>query len=355
MTGVYIHVPFCMKKCSYCDFFSLKYTEEAAESFTKAVVRNLSQRIPSADTVYFGGGTPSLLTPKQIERILSCIDLAYNSEVTMECNPVTADKNTFLKIYAAGINRISLGVQSFTDKELSALGRLHNASQAEKAVWDLNAAKFDNISADIMLGIPYQTEKTLSKTLDKVLKLPINHISAYMLKVEEGTPLSQNKALLKKTADEEALADMYLMTCDKLKGAGFERYEISNFAKDGFECRHNLKYWHGENYIGIGPSAHSYVDGCRYSVPDDLQSFIESDMQNEIVTDENAGGHDERFMLEMRTSQGIAYSEYEDGEAIAEKAAPLISAGFLSEENGRLFLTDKGAVMSNDIIARLLG
>ena len=355
MTGVYIHVPFCLKKCPYCDFFSLKYSEEEAENYTKAVIRNLNKKMISADTVYFGGGTPSLLTPKQIDRILSCIDLAYSSEITMECNPVTSDKNAFLKIYAAGINRISLGVQSFSDRELSALGRRHTAAEAEKAILDISAAKFENISADIMLGIPYQTEKTLAKTFDRLLKLPVNHISAYMLKVENGTPLAKDSALLKKTADDETLADMYLMTCERLEAAGFGRYEISNFARENFECRHNLKYWRGENYIGIGPSAHSYIDGRRFSVPDDLRSFIESEEQNELITDETAGSHDERFMLEMRTSDGIAYSDYDDGGEIAKKAVPIIQAGLLAEENGRLFFTDRGAVVSNDIIARLLG
>lgn len=354
MTGVYIHVPFCLRKCSYCDFFSLKYSEEEAENYTKAVIRNLNKKMISADTVYFGGGTPSLLTAKQIDRILSCIDLAYSSEITMECNPATADKNAFLKIYAAGINRISLGVQSFSDKELTALGRLHTSAEAERAILDIRAAKFDNISADIMLGIPYQTEKTLAKTFDRLLKLPINHISTYMLKVENGTPLARDEALLKKTVNEDTLADMYLYTCERLDAADFGRYEISNFAKEGYECRHNLKYWRGENYIGIGPSAHSYIDGKRFSVPDDLRSFIEAEEQNELITDETAGSHDERFMLEMRTSEGIAYSDYEDGTEIAKKAAPMIEAGLLAEGDGRLFLTDKGAVVSNDIIARLL-
>ncbi|MGN0696027.1 MAG: radical SAM family heme chaperone HemW [Oscillospiraceae bacterium] len=354
MTGIYIHVPFCLRKCSYCDFYSVKFSEESAEAYTSAVIRNLRRYAPSADSVYFGGGTPTLLSPAQIGRVLNEIRLSDDAEVSMECNPKTADREKFAEYKSAGINRISVGVQSLIDRELSEVGRLHDSAEAVRCIGDIYSAGIDDISADIMLGLPYQTAETLTGTINGLLKLPVSHISAYMLTVEEGTPLSADDALLENIPDGDGLADLYLLTCDILEGAGFARYEISNFAKHGMECRHNLKYWKCEDYIGIGPAAHSCYKGKRYAVPRDIGAFIENDIQQEIVTDDEPLTEEERIMLALRLSVGIDPQEYSCTEQLIGRAEPLVKAGFLKKTNGRISLTDKGALVSNDIIVRLI-
>lgn len=347
-------MPFCLKKCSYCDFYSVKYSEESAEAYTNAVIRNLRRYAPSADSVYFGGGTPTLLSPVQIGKILNEIQLADNAEISMECNPKTADREKFSQYKAVGINRISVGVQSLNDRELFAVGRLHDSAGAVRCIEDIFAAGIENISADIMLGLPYQTAETLTDTINGLLRLPVSHISAYMLTVEEGTPLSADGALLESIPDSDGLADLYLLTCDILENAGFERYEISNFAKRGFECRHNLKYWQCGDYIGIGPAAHSCYKGKRFAVPRDIIGFIDNDIQQELVTDEEPLTEEERIMLALRLSDGILPDDYSCAQQLIKRAGPLIGAGFLEEKSGRIALTDKGALVSNDIIVRLI-
>lgn len=354
MAGIYIHVPFCLRKCSYCDFYSVIYSEESAEAYTSAVIRNLRRYAPSADSVYFGGGTPTLLSPSQIERILKEIDLSDNAEISMECNPKTADREKFSEYKSAGINRVSVGVQSLIDKELSAVGRLHDSAEAVRCIEDIFAAGIYNISADIMLGLPYQTAETLTETINGLLSLPVCHISAYMLTVEEGTPLSADNALLDNIPDGDGLADLYLLTCDILEKSGFERYEISNFAKHGSECRHNLKYWQCGDYIGIGPAAHSCYKGKRFAVPRDIRAFIDNDIQQEIITDDEPLTEEERIMLALRLSEGIDPFDYSCAERLIRRAEPLIRAGFLDNSSGRIALTDKGALVSNDIIVRLI-
>ncbi len=354
MIGIYIHVPFCVKKCSYCDFYSAPADESTKEKYVSAVIRNLKRYDITADTVYFGGGTPTLLSPSQTERILSVPKLSENAEISMECNPdtVTADKIKGFK--SAGINRFSVGIQSLDDKELKAVGRIHDSERAVKCIGDICNSGIENISADIMEGLPFQTEKTLSATLRRLVSLPLTHISAYMLKIEENTPLSKNRELIKHCADDEELADMYLLVCDHLEKNGFERYEISNFAKKGFECKHNLKYWLCGDYIGIGPAAHSCFGGKRFFVPKKTEEFITDKYQTEIISEKNPLDEEERLMLNLRISNGIDPDEFSFSEKIKKRAASLIKAGFLFENDGRISLTDKGALVSNEIIVELI-
>ncbi|MGN0691733.1 MAG: coproporphyrinogen-III oxidase family protein, partial [Oscillospiraceae bacterium] len=260
----------------------------------------------------------------------------------------------FADYKSAGINRISVGVQSLIDRELSAVGRLHNSVEAVRCIEDIFTAGIYNISADIMLGLPFQTADTLTETINGLLRLPICHISAYMLTVEEGTPLSADNRLLENIPDSDSLADLYLLTCDILEGAGCKRYEISNFAKHGSECRHNLKYWKCEDYIGIGPAAHSCYNGKRFAVPRDIRAFIENDIQQELTTDDEPLTEEERIMLALRLSEGICPDDYSCGERLLRRARPLIKGGFLKKSEGRIALTDKGALVSNDIIVRLI-
>ncbi len=349
--GLYIHVPFCVRKCRYCDFYSVTDLS-LTDLYTSAVIRNIKACGYSFDTVYFGGGTPSLLTPQQIGAILSAAVIAPNAEISMECNPNSVTENYLREVRLAGVNRLSFGVQSFDDNELKMLGRLHNSAQAIKAIETAKKVGFNNISADLMLAVSGQTFDSLRRSLDAVAKLPLTHISAYMLKVEEGTPLAADKKLLAQIPDEDDTADMYLEAVQKLGEAGFEQYEISNFARDGFECRHNLKYWRCEEYLGIGPAAHSFINGKRFACPKDLKKFIFSEIQDTITLDDG-GSAEEKAMLALRlTKEGLLLDEYPEAERRAEM---LIKGGLLKKEEGTLRLTPEGCLVSNQIICRLIG
>jgi oxygen-independent coproporphyrinogen-3 oxidase len=354
MTGIYIHIPFCLRKCSYCDFYSVRYSHRTADDYVNAVIRNLKRYNVKADTVYFGGGTPSLLSAEQIDRILNAADISPNAEISLECNPKTVDIQKISDYRSAGINRLSIGIQSLNDTELSAAGRLHNAADAVNTVLAAYKAGITNLSADLMLGLPFQTAASLENTLRDITKLPLRHISAYMLKIEENTPLAADRSLLANTADDDTLADMYDLTCEHLKTAGLYRYEISNFSVCGYECRHNLKYWHCEDYIGIGPAAHSCYKGRRYAVPRDIGQFIADEYQREEITDTAPCTEEERLMLGLRLSEGINTADYSAPAKLMKKAEPLEKGGFVTINTGIIALTDKGFPVSNEIICRLI-
>ncbi|MBP1561631.1 MAG: radical SAM family heme chaperone HemW [Oscillospiraceae bacterium] len=348
--GLYIHVPFCVRKCSYCDFYSVTDLS-LTDLYTAAVVRNITAADGYFDTVYFGGGTPSLLTANQICTILSAANIAPNPEISMECNPNSVTPDYLRDIRSVGVNRLSFGVQSFSSNELKMLGRLHNAEQAVSAILAAEKAGFCNISADLMLAISGQTFDSLRYNLDMISRLPLTHVSAYMLKVEEGTPLASDRDLLEKIPDEDDTAEMYLEAVHKLEESGFMQYEISNFAKSGYECRHNLKYWRCEEYLGIGPAAHSYIKPHRYFCPKSIEDFIAAPVQDKIVTDEG-GSMEERAMLALRlTREGISVNEYPQTERYADM---LIKSGYVKKEQDRLKLTPEGCLVSNEIISRLI-
>lgn len=345
--GLYIHVPFCVRKCRYCDFYSvtdLSLTEE----YANAVIRNISALDCVFDTVYFGGGTPSLLTAEQLSKILSVVKTVTNAEISIECNPNSVTENYLKDIHSVGVNRLSFGVQSFCNTELKMLGRLHTSAEAVSAIMSARSAGFENISADIMLAVSGQTKESLSQTLDILGTLPLTHVSAYMLKLEEGTPLASDESLLAKIPDEDMTAEMYLLAVQRLDSMGFEQYEISNFAKKGFECAHNLKYWHCEEYYGIGPAAHSFVNGERYCCPKSVEKFISAEKQEKIFL-EKGGGESEKAMLSLRlTREGIpAQKLSEEGRKNAEI---LVQKGLMKKENDSFGLTPEGCLVSNRII-----
>ncbi|MDE6745565.1 MAG: radical SAM family heme chaperone HemW, partial [Oscillospiraceae bacterium] len=334
----------------YCYFFSA--ASKNTDEYVGAGIRNIKAAGRKYDTVYFGGGTPSLLEAGQIADILAAADISEGAEISMECNPDSADFNYLCGLHSAGVNRISFGVQSLDNAELSALGRLHDADKAIEAILSAEKSGFGNISADIMLATPMQTAESLSRTLDKLLELPLTHISAYLLKVEKDTPLSLDSALLEKVPDEDSTADMYLMTAEKLSAAGFEQYEISNFARKGFECRHNLKYWRCEEYFGVGPSAHSFLDGERFCCPADTEKFISEPLQERVFLS-HGGDHEEKAMLALRlTKEGLPLADFPESE---KRAEPLLKSGLVKKEQGALMLTAEGCLVSNEIICRLIG
>ncbi len=354
MTGLYIHVPFCLSKCPYCDFYSVGYDDSLAERYAQAVVRNLKHYNEIYDTVYFGGGTPVLLSGG-IPEIMKNIRLSEDAEITVEANPCVTDEKRLNELLSAGINRISFGVQSLDKNELKFLGRRHSAEQAKSAIMLAHKAGFRNISADLMLGLPEQSEETVKKSISGLSQLPINHISAYLLKIEENTPFGQMNIAV---PEDEIMDEIYLSACYELEKSGFSQYEISNFAQKGFECKHNLKYWRCEAYIGIGPAAHSYYNGKRFCVERNIRDFIESDIQKTVVTDENAGDFEESAMLKLRLSEGLSFAECErygiEKNTILTRLKKVPERYYRLDENG-IALTKEGFLLSNAVIGKILG
>lgn len=352
MTGLYIHVPFCRKKCPYCDFYSVGFREDSAEQYADAVLRNIRHYNERYDTVYFGGGTPILLA-RHIPKILAACDFTSGAEITVECNPCEMDKETLEVLFNAGVNRLSVGVQSASNRILKTLGRTHTFEQARRAISTACEVGFCDISADIMLGTPNQDHVSLVYNITKLRELPLTHISAYLLKIEPNTVFGKNLAAGLRSPvlpDEDETAGLYLSAARMLESIGFRQYEISNFAKGGMESKHNLKYWRREEYLGIGPAAHSFYKGKRFAVARNLREFIESKHQIEIVTDEDPDEIEERIMLGLRLSEGIEKPLWER----TKNALPLIPKQYYKIENERLSLTAEGFLVSNEIISTLL-
>lgn len=352
--GIYIHIPFCRSKCSYCDFYSLT-DESKKERYIDRVIQEMTyykNKNIIADTLFVGGGTPSLLTPKQVEKlILTCKDVfSLNGEITMEANPDSVSEEYLKEIFENGVNRISFGAQSAINNELSALGRRHNKNQITEAVNFAKKAGFKNISLDIMLGIPYQTNESLEKTLDFMTSLGIQHLSCYLLKIEEGTPFYRNQ-IQKLCADEDKTADFYLKTVDYLQKEGFSQYEISNFAKKGFESKHNLKYWNCEEYLGFGVASHSFYNGKRFFHSPSIEKYLASE-DFAIISDGEGGDIKEQILLKLRLNKGVEVSLLP--KEVYEKANPFIKNGLMALENDRLSFTPKGFLVSNVILSELL-
>lgn len=343
---MYIHVPFCRKKCPYCDFYSVGFREDTAEQYADAVIRNLRYYDGEYDTVYFGGGTPILLA-RHIPRILAECKIAANTEITVECNPCEMDKETLAVLFDSGVNRLSVGVQSAVDSELKSLGRTHTYGQAEHTILIASEVGFNDISADIMLGVPEQNLNSLSYTINRLCALPITHVSAYLLKIEPNTVFGKKPPIL---PDEDASAELYLSAVKMLTENGFGQYEISNFARRGMTSRHNLKYWRREEYLGIGAAAHSFCKGKRFAVARNLREFIESPRQIEVVTDDSPDETEEKIMLGLRLSEGIPKELWER----VKDGLPLIPKRYYNIENEHMALTAEGFLVSNEIISTLL-
>lgn len=369
--GLYLHVPFCAAKCRYCDFYSAAASRAQQEAYVAALARDLTARAKTAegytvDTVYLGGGTPSLLPPSDIALLLDTVrrhyDLAPDAEITMECNPHSALTGDFAALLRAGVNRLSIGLQSAIDRELVALGRPHDFADFEKTLRAARAAGFVNISVDVMFGIPHQTVESLEKTLAAVLKFAPEHVSAYGLRVEESTPFWRERHTLP-LADEDTVADMQLLVARVLGEAGYEHYEVSNYAREGYRSRHNMRYWLGASYLGFGPAAHSYFDGVRFEAPRDTVQYIEAvDTGNGELLCQNAHRltphevEEEYVMLRMRLFEGIDEADFKArfGRSLEEAVGDLsrlAEGGFLSRRGGRVAFTERGMYVSNAILS----
>ncbi len=363
MLGVYIHIPFCRIKCPYCDFYSEAFSKELADQYTEAVLKAISsykQKNIKADTLYFGGGTPNLIGEENISKMVSLAKEVFsleNAEITMEANPETLSEQGVLGFKNAGINRLSLGLQSANADELSMLSRRHTPEQVEFCVKDAKSCGLHNISLDLMVGISKQTAQSLERSIDFCVNLGVSHISAYLLKIEKGTPYHKIKSTLS-LPDDDASAELYEFMCSKLEKCGYEQYEISNFAKNGAYSRHNIKYWQCEEYIGIGAAAHGFFEGKRYYYERSIKDFIAAPLKT--IYDGEGGSIEETVMLGLRLAQGIDLYLLEkifnqkfspDFYKSAEKFSKL---GFLKIEGSRIYLTQKGFLVSNTIIGELI-
>lgn len=378
--ALYIHFPFCVKKCAYCDFASSAGSEISPEEYVAGVIREMELRADLPDTpvttetLYLGGGTPSLLPPELVAWLVTTARVRYalapDAEVTLEANPGTITPKTLAGYRKAGVNRLSLGVQSLDDRMLALLGRVHTAAEARDAVVAARAAGFDNIGLDLMHSLPGQTTRDWAETLAQAVELRPEHISAYGLTVEEGTPLyrlqEEGRLLL---PDDGEGAFLYRMTANILDAAGYEQYEISNFALHDRRSRHNQVYWRREPYLGFGAAAHSFLSnptfGRRWRNPHDPEEYLRvlgsgRLPEEDVVALTRREAMAETFFLGLRTTDGVDTERFREtfGEPVEQPYGPeilyLLGAGLLERHGSRLFIPTSHLVLSNQILVRFV-
>lgn len=352
-SGIYIHIPFCVKKCNYCDFNSFDNINELKDSYVDTLIKEIESKKPdNYDTVFIGGGTPTSLP---LPQLLKIVDLAAadNCEFTVEVNPATVNKDGFAALKNAGVNRISFGLQSAKDDELKLLGRIHTYKDFLYSYSDARKAGFENINIDVMFSLPNQTIQKFSHTLNVISDLSPEHISCYSLIIEEGTPFYEMPLEL---PSEDTDREMYIYCVNFLKSKGYNHYEISNFSKDGFECRHNIKYWNRTPYYGFGAGAHSLINNTRYENSYDVKQYVNKNKVSETILNIK-DIKNEYVFLGLRMTNGINLSEYEKifNEDFAEKHKRLILKyqyrNFCEIKDGRFFLTLDGISVSNTILS----
>lgn len=367
MLSIYIHIPFCKSKCPYCDFYSAQPRGESAlEQYEKAVCARLfsygeKYGHPEVGTVYFGGGTPSVFGAQRLCRVLDAMRASFcvraDGEITAECNPGDVDPEFFKTLAAGGFNRISMGMQSANADELRVLGRRHDAETVRRAAQAAREAGIGNISVDLMLALPHSNCGLLGRSVDFCAALGADHVSAYILKIEPGTAFAAQAETLG-LPDEDGAADQYLFAVDRLKALGYDQYEISNFARPGRESRHNLQYWRCGEYLGLGPAAHSFIDGRRFYFPRDLAGFLAGGAP---VDDGPGGAFPEYAMLALRLTEGLRRKDcverFADGDAQYEavrRAAAWLPKSLVLADHERIALTAEGFLVSNTILSEIL-
>ena len=375
MAGVYVHIPFCASRCSYCDFFSTLQLEQKGADYVEAVIAEALLRREelhgeTVHTLYLGGGTPSQLPLPLLSRLIAglgeCFDLSGVEEFTVEANPDDVTAAWCEALPPLGVNRVSMGVQTFEDDILRLIGRRHTASQVEEAVARLRDTGIDNISIDLIYGLPRQTIASWTDSVERALALTPQHISAYGLTYEEGTRLwwQRERGEVTEVPEEQCL-EMYRILVQSLQRAGYEHYEISNFALPGYHSRHNSSYWNDTPYLGLGAGAHSYDSEVRRSNPANLQEYIDKVTAGEPAFEQEEltrwERYDERVMLGLRTSQGVDADKLrkdfgnEAWRHFVKMAQGHITAGNLSvSDNGRYVLTRDGIMLSDSIIRDLM-
>ncbi len=373
LISLYIHIPFCLRKCSYCDFLSGPQTAEQRERYVEALIREIRRqedcpRGTYADTVFFGGGTPSVLSEDQILRILQALRETFfilpDAEISLEMNPGTADQEKLRALKKAGINRLSMGVQSMHDEELRLLGRIHTAEEAREAFWTARAAGFDNINIDLMSALPGQSFETWADSLRQAAEWRPEHISAYSLIIEPGTPFSAlyETGKLPPLPDEETDRKMYHYTREFLAQYGYARYEISNYALSGRQCRHNSGYWTGHPYLGFGIGAASFVNGTRFSNTTDFKAYLAEggSVRTEVHTLSQQEKMEEFMFLGLRMTAGVSSASFASrfGKTLEEVYGNVIrkhlKQGLLEPAGEGFRLTERGTDVSNYVMADYL-
>ena len=390
--GIYIHIPFCLRKCYYCDFFSKAVDDrDLRRQYARAVVQEINfygkkyGKSFSADSIFFGGGTPTLMEPSLIKSIITALkknfDIAEDADISMECNPATVDRKKLLGYKKAGVNRLSIGAQSFDDTVLEKIGRIHKAKDVKKTVKLAQRAGFNNINIDLMFAVPGLGTIAWRKTVNEAIKLKVQHISFYSLEIAEGTVFGEEfkKGRLKET---HVLIDrkMYHDAIKMLKGKGFNHYEISNMALPGRECRHNKKYWQFEDYLGLGASSHSFIKGVRYSNISNIEKYIKHMKSQDMFSDIKLGNSEvytaecvvdfninnykdnvsEYVFTALRTKEGVVFADFEKklknefwdiyGKERNE-FEKYVREGYAISDDKHIALTEKGMDISNQIMA----
>lgn len=374
--GIYIHIPFCRQKCGYCDFYSVKFDEESESRYVGALLKEIKyckgllSTDYTVDTVYFGGGTPSILNPLNIIKIIECLNDSFSMdiqpEISMEANPNTLTKENLHLYKKAGINRLSIGIQSLNDTILKEIGRLHDSREALEAI-DISLKKgFENINADVMFNIPGQTVNDIRSTLNQIAERGVNHVSFYSLKLEKGTPMFTMEKNHKITMpDEEEERNMYYAGREVMEKNNLLQYEISNFAAEKYMCRHNLKYWQQEEYLGLGPSAHSFLNNKRFSNISSIKNYInDSEHNNFNKTIHEVLDRDdlifENIMLNLRLTRGIDIDVFNKKFNIDFKREYKNQINYLVQNeliecgDGNIKLTKRGMDVSNYVFQQFM-
>ena len=375
--GLYLHIPFCRSKCIYCDFYSLPTKSDAEyKRYINSLILHMEDYSAAAsnmliDTIFIGGGTPSVIPTKNMIELINGayhnFNVTSDAEITMEANPATIDRAAMKKYVGEGVTRFSFGLQSANDRELKALSRIHSFDEFVDTFNDARKAKCGNINVDIMFGLPGQTKESLMNTLRELTALDPEHISMYGLKIEEGTPIAEIADTMQLPEEDEEF-EMYLMAIEYLDAHGYKQYEISNFAKTGYECKHNLKYWNCEPYLGLGPAAHSYFNGERFSFKRDAQTYMNAlelldpaaDITDERYEVRDKDRMGEYIMLQFRLCSGLDTAKFKirfgrDFEKMYSNALNVyIDNGFMTLRNGCYSFTPKGMYVSNYILAAML-
>ncbi len=363
LPGLYVHIPFCAKKCDYCDFLSYASNRTTIDTYLKALAEEAAFRrdeLKGIGTVFVGGGTPSLLEPEQIRtlgRAIGCFDIGEVKEFTVEANPGTLDDDKLKAFIDIGANRLSLGAQSFIDKELVSIGRIHRKNEISAAFSMARAAGFRNINLDIMFGLPGQTLSSFQESLSSAAALGPEHISAYCLELEPGTPLFSR---MRSPVPEDGLVDMYRLRDEYLASNGYLQYEISNFSRPGMECSHNINYWKNGQYLGIGLGASSHIVNERYKCTSDPAAYLAAPCLTRAKEPGRSTEDElsEKLFMGLRMNEGLDLAEIEGLFGRAALLSVLDKAAYVPDlftsAGGRLSLTQKGMLLSNTAVSALL-
>lgn len=366
MKGLYIHIPFCVKKCDYCDFVSYTNCEKKYKSYIETLIGEMCQyKGERINSVFIGGGTPTVLTAEMLEFLLKSIQeiflLSNDCEFSIEANPKTLDKKKLIVLKNGGVNRLSIGVQSFNDDELKQIGRIHTAEDAYNTVCMAKNMGFDNINLDLMSALPFQTEEKLMYSLKKAVSLNPTHISCYSLIIEDGTPLekrySRGEVTIPNEVDDRA---MYRLVCGYLEQNGYKQYEISNFAKKDYECKHNIKYWKCEEYIGVGTAAHSYIGNVRFYNTENIEMYMNGEYRAGEEILDISDKIEEFMIMGLRMKDGISQTEFKIrfGKDINDVYSDIINKfqnnGLILKNKDRLYLSERGIDISNSVLCEFI-